>query len=105
ISLFFKRVLVEAFEADLILVDLEKCEEFLAIPASLVAVELTPSLQANAARLRARLDAGRGLEDGVDERFRSAAGLFREFGLLFRLALPLLEHAEWLSARGCGAEG
>ena len=37
--------------------------------------------------------------DHVEERFRSAAGLFREFGLVFHLAVTQLEHGEWLVAQ------
>jgi class 3 adenylate cyclase/tetratricopeptide (TPR) repeat protein len=88
--------LVEAIEAALELSELDRAEELLAIPAALNPGELTPFLQANAARLRARLDAVRGGGEGVDERFRTAAGLFREFGLVFHLAVTELEHAEWL---------
>lgn len=58
--------------------------------------ELTPFLHANAARLRARLDAAHGNHDHVEERFRTAASVFREFSLVFHLAVTQLEHAEWL---------
>jgi hypothetical protein len=36
----------------------------------------------------------------VDERFLTAAGIFREFDCLFYLAVTQLEHAEWLEAQG-----
>jgi tetratricopeptide (TPR) repeat protein len=95
-----KHGLVEAIEAALALPDLDKAEELLAIPASLEPGELTPFLQANTARLRARLDAARGNPEQVEERFRSAASLFREFDLVFHLAVTQLEHAEWLAGQG-----
>ena len=38
--------------------------------------------------------------NGIDERFVSAAALFREFGMVFHLAVTELEHGEWLAAQG-----
>ena len=95
-----KTGLVEATEAALALHDLDKAEELLAIPASLDPGELTPFLQANANRLRARLDAARGNHEQVEEGFITAANLCREFSLVFHLAVIHLEHAEWLSGQG-----
>ncbi len=91
-----KTALVEATEAALALPDLDKAEELLAIAESLEPGELTPFLQANTNRLRARFDAARGNHEQVHERFRSVANLFREFGLVFHVAVTQLEHAEWL---------
>jgi ATP/maltotriose-dependent transcriptional regulator MalT len=93
-------VLVEACEAALALGDLDKAEQLLAIPESLYPGERTPMLQAHALRLRARLDAARGQGDRVDERFRTAGALFREFGFVFYEAVTQLEHAEWLTGQG-----
>jgi hypothetical protein len=95
-----KSGLVEAVEAALALGDLDRAEELLAIPAALDPGQLTPLLQANAARLGARLQAARGGRDGVEDRFRSAAALFREFGLVFHLAVTQLEQGEWLAIEG-----
>ena len=95
-----KAVLVEAIEAALAIPDLDKAEELLAIPQSLEPGELTPFLQASAARLRARLDAARGSHDGIDDRFRAATALFREFGIAFYQAVTQLEHGEWLIGKG-----
>jgi class 3 adenylate cyclase/tetratricopeptide (TPR) repeat protein len=88
--------LVEATEAALVLPDLGKAEELLAIAESLDPGELTPFLQAHTARLRARLDAARGNHEHVEKSFRTAASLFREFSLAFHLAVTQVEHAEWL---------
>jgi predicted ATPase/class 3 adenylate cyclase len=88
--------LVEAIEAALDVPDLDKAEELLAIPESLDPGELTPYFRASTARLRARVDAARGNHERVDERFRIAASLFREFGIVFYVAVTQLEHAEWL---------
>jgi tetratricopeptide (TPR) repeat protein len=95
-----KLALVEACEAALALPDLAKAEHLLASAESLDPGELTPVLHANALRLRARLDTAHGNNDHVEEHFRSAASLCREFGLTFHLALTQLEHAEWLTAQG-----
>jgi len=91
-----KTALVEAIEAALALSDLDKAEELLAIPVSLDPGVLTPFLHANSVRLRARLDAARSNHEHVDERFRNAAAICREFGLTFHLAVTQLEHGEWL---------
>jgi predicted ATPase/class 3 adenylate cyclase len=99
-DLFIKLALVEAIEAALTLSNLDKAEELFAIPESLDPGQLTPLLQAQSTRLRARLDAARGEQQGVDEGFRSAASLFRERGLVFYLAVSQLEHAEWLAGQG-----
>jgi predicted ATPase/class 3 adenylate cyclase len=99
-----KTSLVEASEAALTLSNLEKAEELVAIPEALDPGQLTPFLQAQTARLRARLDAARGHEQGVDEGFRSASILFRESGLAFYLAVSQLEHAEWLRGQGRGED-
>jgi predicted ATPase/class 3 adenylate cyclase len=99
-----KRALVESIEAALDLMDLEKADELLAIPESLSPGELTPYLQAHTARLRARIDAGRGKLDRVDEYFRAAAAVFREFSLPFHVAVTQLEHGEWLVGQARGDE-
>src|SRR2546430_13034005 len=94
-----KAALVEATEAALTVCDLEKTEELLTIPESLDPGELTPYLRANTARLNALLAAARGDREGVEDRFGNAVGLFREFGLVFHVAVTQLEHAEWLMAQ------
>jgi hypothetical protein len=93
-------VLVEAIETALAIPDLDKAEELLAIPQSLDPGELTPFLQASTARLLARLDAARGNHDGIEDRFRAATALFREFGIAFYQAATQLEHGEWLIGQG-----
>ena len=66
--------------------------------------QATPFLQAHTARFRARLDAARGEENGIDELFRNATRVFREVGVVFYLAVSQLEHAEWLSRQGRGED-
>jgi class 3 adenylate cyclase/tetratricopeptide (TPR) repeat protein len=99
-----KGCLVEAVTAALDLGDLEEAEALMSIPDSLDPGDLTPFLQASAARLRARLDAARGGGEGIGQRFRSAAGLFREFGFVFYLAVTQLEYGEWLVGEGRDTE-
>jgi tetratricopeptide (TPR) repeat protein len=96
--------LVEAVEAALILSDFDKAEELLSIPQSLEPGELTPFLQAHSARLRARLDAARDDHQQVEKNFRTAMGLFLEFGVAFHLAVTQLEFSDWLLGRGRAEE-
>jgi predicted ATPase len=99
-----KSAVVEGIEAALALPDLDAAERLLAIPEALYPGQLTPFLQANVARLRARLDAARGEVEGVDERFRLAENMCREFSLVFFEAVARLEHAEWLVGHGRAEE-
>ena len=63
-----------------------------------------PSLRAQAARYRARLAAAQGKHDGVEQGYKTAAGIFREHGLTFAMAMTELEHGEWLVGQGRAAE-
>jgi class 3 adenylate cyclase/tetratricopeptide (TPR) repeat protein len=94
-----KLSLIEAIEAALALGDLEKAAGLLAIPESLDPGDMTPLLEANALRLRARLEAAREVDGEVDSRFRAAAARCIEFDLPVALALTQLEHGEWLAAQ------
>ena len=95
-----KLCLIEVIESALALGDLDKAAELLAVPESLDPGDMTPLLEANALRLRARLDAARGDQAHVDARYRSAAARSLEFDLPVYLALTQLEHGEWLEAQG-----
>ena len=50
----------------------------------------TPVLRGHALRFRARMG------DEPDDRYRAAAALFREYGLVLIAARTQLDHAEWL---------
>ena len=63
-----------------------------------------PSLRAQSAQFRARLAAARGEHEGVEQGFKTAAGIFREHGLTFPMAVTELEYGEWLVARKRGDE-
>ena len=52
----------------------------------------------------ARLGASRGEVAASEQGFRTAAARFRELGMPFCLAVTLLEHGEWLAAKGQGDE-
>jgi class 3 adenylate cyclase/tetratricopeptide (TPR) repeat protein len=95
-----KANLVEAMEATFELGDLDRVEELLGSIETLSPGELTASLEAQATRFRARLDAARGQNEGVDGSFRRAEAIFSEFGIAFYLGVAELEHAEWLISQG-----
>jgi class 3 adenylate cyclase/tetratricopeptide (TPR) repeat protein len=88
---------VWAVEAAFALADLGKVEELLVAVEQLPPGQRPPFLQAQAMRMRARLVAARGERDGVEAGFRAAAGMFRELGIPFWLAVTLLEYGEWLA--------
>jgi class 3 adenylate cyclase/tetratricopeptide (TPR) repeat protein len=83
---------VHALEINLALNRKDKVEELLRRIETLRPGELSPFLRAQAARFRGRL--------GNDEAFKNAAGIFREFGLVFWLAVTQLEHGESLVGQG-----
>jgi tetratricopeptide (TPR) repeat protein len=95
---------VWAVEAALALGNLAKAGELLAVIEQMPPGQRPPFLQAQAARLRARLAAVRGDRVGVEARFKAAAGMLRELGIPFWLAVTFLEHAEWLAKEGDGQQ-
>jgi predicted ATPase/class 3 adenylate cyclase len=95
-SWVIRSCLFEALEAALELDDHAKAGELLAFADGLQPGQLSPQLKAQRHRFHARLDARRASHDRVDDDFRSAETLFREYGFVFRHAVTQLEHAEWL---------
>jgi hypothetical protein len=88
---------VRALEAALALGNRDKAEELLAVLDG-VPVGLRPPLLAAAVhRFRALLA---GDDPAADGHFTSAAAILRAQELPFHLAVVLLEHGEWLAARG-----
>ena len=71
-----------------------KVEELLRIFDDLRPGETTTYLRAQGARFAARLAAVRGDQQAAERGLTAAAGLFRELGWIFWLAVTLLEHAE-----------
>jgi hypothetical protein len=96
--------LAEATGAALALGDLGRVDALLARCAALRPVDRTLYLQAQEARLRARLAAARAETGSVEAGFRRASAAFRELGMRFWLGVALLEHGEWLTGDGRAAE-
>ena len=93
-----------AIEASLRLSRLDNAEELIARIEALPPGEQSPFLRAVAGRSRARLAAAKGDPDRVEPGLKMAAGIFREFGLPFWLAVTQLEHGEWLVEQGRAQE-
>jgi tetratricopeptide (TPR) repeat protein len=89
---------VEGMEASLAMDDRRSAEQLLAVVTALPPGEQPPYLRAQAHRFRARLPSGP--TEDAEQRFKGAAGMFRELGTPFWLAVTLLEHGEWLVAEG-----
>jgi ATP/maltotriose-dependent transcriptional regulator MalT len=90
----------EAVEAALAGGEVDKADELIRRIEALETGAQPPFLRAQAARFRARLTALNGESDGVEQQFKSAERIFREYGIPFWLALAQLEHAEWLADQG-----
>jgi class 3 adenylate cyclase/tetratricopeptide (TPR) repeat protein len=100
-----KAGVVWAVEAAFGVGDLAKVEELLTAVEALPLGRRPPLLQAQAARLRAWLAATLGHREGIEVSFKAAAGMLRELGIPFWLAVTLLEHAEWLARDGDATRG
>jgi len=99
-SLSVKHGFSAAADAALELGKHEEAEALVTEMEGLPPGQMTPSLQAQIARFRARLSSARGQDDLVEPGFKQAEGLFREIGSPFWLAVTLLEHGEWLLGQG-----
>jgi len=86
-----------ALEAALAVGNRLRAEELLTIVDDLPVGLRPPLLAATAHRFRGRLA---GDDPAADREFVSAAAILRELQLPFHLAVVLLEHGEWLVARG-----
>jgi class 3 adenylate cyclase/tetratricopeptide (TPR) repeat protein len=95
---------VQVLESAFAVGELERIEAVLADIDSLRPGELRPWLRAQAARFRARLAAARGETDGVEQGFKTAEQIFREYGIPVWLAVTELEHGEWLVTQSRGDE-
>lgn len=89
----------EALASALALKQYDTLAELLARIEAIQPGQRPPFLRAQHARFRAHLVAARGDQDGAESGFKTAAGIFREFGLPFQLAVTQLEHGEWLSSQ------
>ncbi len=91
---------VQAVEAALELGEAATADELLRIYEAERPARVPPFLKAHLARFRARLSAGQSHAELAESGFKAAAGLFRELGLPFYLAVTQLEHGEWLMSEG-----
>jgi tetratricopeptide (TPR) repeat protein len=92
-----KQGYLHALEAAFALGDREKVEELCSIVENEPVGLQPPLLAAFARRFRARLA---GEDPSADGHFVAAAARLRALELPFHLAVALLEHGEWLAARG-----
>jgi class 3 adenylate cyclase/tetratricopeptide (TPR) repeat protein len=100
-----KCAFVESLEAALALGRGEKVDRILEQIDALRPCERTPFLQAQAARFRAHAAAvAEGPDRSVEQGFKTAEQIFREYSVPFWLAVTQLEHAEWLSGQGRSLE-
>jgi class 3 adenylate cyclase/predicted ATPase len=95
-----KAAFVAALDAALAAGDLDGTEQLLRRIEALPPGHRPPFLRAQASRFRARLAEARGEHEHVDQGFKTAAQIFREYSLPFWLAVVQLEHAEWLARQG-----
>jgi class 3 adenylate cyclase/tetratricopeptide (TPR) repeat protein len=91
---------VVALESAFALGNQAKVEELLEIVRSMPPGVLPPVLKAQLERFNARVAAVRGEVQAVESGLIAAAGMFRELGVVFSLAVTLLEYGEWLVRQG-----
>jgi hypothetical protein len=80
--------------------DVAGAEELLALVTGRPYGHITPYLRCHLPRVRAAVNAAAGMHDDVERDFVAAAKALREFGATYWLGRTLLDHAEWLTARG-----
>jgi hypothetical protein len=97
-----KESIAIALEAALRLEDLDKVEEILRIVHTDAVMRRTRFYRAHAARIEARLP-DRSDQD-AERLFEESVAAFRAIQMPFRVGIVLLEHGEWLDARGRGDE-
>jgi tetratricopeptide (TPR) repeat protein len=96
-----KQGLVQALEAAFALGERERVAELLSTVDAIAPGVRPPYLEAQAQRFRARLA---GADESAEACFAAAARGFRELGIVFWLAVALLEHGEWLLGAGRAGE-
>ena len=99
-----KEGFIQAVEAAFEMNDLVKVEELLGEIEPLPRGKVPQFMRGICALFRSRLAAARMEQDGVEPGLKTAAGMFRELGSPFWLAVTLLEHGEWLVQEGRGAQ-
>ena len=96
--------LVEAVEAAVEAGELGRAQAILAELEREPASALPTFLLGNRSRLRALVSGAMGDHGGVVADFEAAAGVFREAGIPFWLAVTLTQCAEWLAGQGRAGE-
>ncbi|HXJ64936.1 MAG TPA: hypothetical protein VNN79_14365, partial [Actinomycetota bacterium] len=91
--------LAVATEAALSVGDMDGAARRLGAVEAMPPGHVAPALRAQWSRLSALLAAARSDDGRVEAGFKAGAGLFRELGMRYWLAVTLLQHGEWLSAR------
>jgi hypothetical protein len=91
---------LEALTSALALEDAAVVDELLSMTTAIPPGALTPLMQAQMARGRARVGWWTGDPEVGERESRTAEAGFRELGSPFWLAQALLERADWLSAQG-----
>jgi predicted ATPase/class 3 adenylate cyclase len=91
---------VVAVEAAFDVGDLGRVRDLTAMAVEGSSAHIPTYIQGHLARFEGRLAAMDGDEDRTEARFRSAAALFRDIGVMFCLAVTLLEQSEWLAQHG-----
>jgi len=95
-SQWMSQVLAVETESALALGDVERATQSLADVGALPPGHVAPAVRAQWSRLSGLVAAARVETDRVEPGFKAGAGLFRELGMPFWLAVTLLQHAEWL---------
>jgi ATP/maltotriose-dependent transcriptional regulator MalT len=99
-----KETFTVAVDAALVLGDTSRAEQLVA-DVEAVRSGTPQSMRAQATRFRARMAAAAGDDERADRLFRGAASLLRELATPFPMAVVMLEHAEFVAARGRGDDG
>jgi tetratricopeptide (TPR) repeat protein len=80
--------------------DLAKVDELVALIENARPADVAPLLRAAALRGKAGAAAARQERGGVEPPLKTAAGILREIGAPFPLAVTLLQHGRWLAEQG-----
>ena len=88
----------------LVIGDVARAEELLALVTSHPYGHVVPFLRCHLPRVRALINAAAGKDDGVERDLVAATKALGEFGARYWLGRTLLDHAEWLIARGRAIE-
>ncbi len=100
----FSTVWLTGIDDALAIGDVAGAEELLAVVTSRPYGHSTPYLRCQLPRVRAAISAAAGIHESVERDLVTAAKALEEFGATYWLGRTLLEHAEWLIARGRGIQ-